>query len=480
MPEDVRIGKRLRAMRWKLELTQAAMAERLGISPSYLNLIEHDRRALTSALLLRIAQTFDVDVRTLAASAAADVVADLHEVFGDPLFDEHPITTNEVRDLVETHPDIARAVVRLHHAYANARGVAASISDRLLDGDELAGLDAVRLSSEQVSDVLQASNSYFAELESEAEALRAVEEFETESLFDGLAHHLQREYGVTVRIRTVDEMRGAVRRFDPGRRTLDVSEVLRRGSRNFQLASQIGLLRCGPVLDRLTAVPGLTTPESRALGRVALASYFAGAVLMPYTEFLRAAEALRYDIELLEHRFRVSFEQVCHRFTTLRRPGDEGVPFYFVRVDLAGNISKKFGSSGIRFPRFSGLCPLWNVHGAFLQPGRIRTQLSRLPDGKAVFAVARTVSSHAGGYRATQVLHAIGIGCDLDAARRLVYADGIDLENLAAAVPIGITCRSCERIACQARAFPALERPLKIDENVRGPSFYAPAGTTPR
>jgi predicted transcriptional regulator len=208
---------------------------------------------------------------------------------------------------------------------------------------------------------------------------------------------------------------------------------------------------------------------------VALASYFAGAVLMPYREFLRAAEALRYDIELLEHRFRASFEQVCHRLTTMQRPGEEGVAFYFVRVDIAGNISKKFGSSGIRFPRFSGLCPLWNVHGAFLQPGRIRTQLSRLPDGSAVFAVARTVSSHAGGYRATQVLHAIGIGCDLDSARRLVYADGIDLGSLGAAVPIGITCRSCERMHCQARAFPALDRPLRIDENVRGPSFYAPA-----
>ncbi len=475
MSDDVRIGKRLRAMRWKLGLTQAATAERLGISPSYLNLIEHDRRALTSALLLRIAQTFDVDVRSLAASAAADVVADLQEVFGDPLFDEHAVTTNEVRDLVESHPDVARAVVRLHHAYANARAVAATVSDRVLDGEELGGLDTVRLSSEQVSDLFQQSGNYFAELEAEAEALRRDEGFETELLFEGLSHHLRRQWGVTVRIRTVEEMGGAVRRYDPEKRTLDVSEVLRRGSRNFQLASQVGLLRCGAILDRLTDVPVLTSPESRALGRVALASYFAGAVLMPYREFLRAAEALRYDIELLEHRFRASFEQVCHRLTTMQRPGEEGVAFYFVRVDIAGNISKKFGSSGIRFPRFSGLCPLWNVHGAFLQPGRIRTQLSRLPDGSAVFAVARTVSSHAGGYRATQVLHAIGIGCDLDAARRLVYADGIDLGSLGAAVPIGITCRSCERMHCQARAFPALDRPLRIDENVRGPSFYAPA-----
>lgn len=475
MTEELRIGKRVRALRWKLGLTQKAMAERLGISASYLNLLEHDRRALTSALLLKLARTFDIDVRALAASADSEVVADLQEVFADPLFEEHPVTPTEVREFVETHPDVARAVVRLHHAWSTARGVAAAVSERVLDGDELAGLDSVRLSSEQVSDLFQRAGNHFAELEAEAEALRTAERFDIENLFDGLSRHLQREWGVTVRIRTMEEMDGAIRRFDPAGRTLDVSEVLRRGSRNFQLASQIGLLRCGSILDRLveSAAPG--SPESRTLARIALAGYFAGAVLMPYREFLRTAESLRYDIELLEHRFRVSFEQVCHRLTTLRRPGEEGVPFYFVRVDLAGNISKKFGASGIRFPRFSGLCTLWNVHGAFLQPGRIRTQLSRLPDGTTVFAVARTVSGHASGYRATPVLHAIGIGCDVESARRVVYADGMDLANAAAAVPIGITCRSCERTACEARAFPALDRPLRIDENVRGTSFFAPA-----
>jgi predicted transcriptional regulator len=207
---------------------------------------------------------------------------------------------------------------------------------------------------------------------------------------------------------------------------------------------------------------------------VALASYVAGAVLMPYDAYFRAAETERYDVELLGHRFRVGWEQACHRLTTLRRPGAEGVPFYLLRVDLAGNISKRFSAAGIRFPRFSGLCSLWNVHAAFLQPGRVRVQVSRLPDSHPVLAIARTVTRHTSGYGAPEAPYAVGIGCDAAHARRVVYGDGIDFENPAIAVPIGVTCRMCERAECTARAFPSIRGALRIDENVRGVSFFAP------
>jgi hypothetical protein len=456
------------------------MASRLEISASYLNLLENDRRGMPATLLVKLARAFDIDVRTFAGPLSESLLSDASEAFADVLFDELPVTMGELRGFVESYPDVARAVVRLHKAYDNARGIAASITERVLGDEELAGLDMVRLSSEQVSDFMQLHENYFPELEAEAGALRDAEGLETETLFEGLTRHLSRVHGVTVRIRPVAEMSDLVRRFDPDHRVLDLSETLRRGSRNFQVATQIGLMRCGAELDRLTRDSALTTAESRTLARLALAGYFAAAVLMPYRQFLAAAEALRYDVQLLEHRFRVSFEQVCHRLTSLRKPGEEGISFYFVRVDLAGNISKKFGTAGIRFPRFSGLCTLWNVAGAFLQPGRIRTQISRLPDGKTVFAIACTMQRYPGGYHAPQVLHAIGIGCEIEVASRTVYADGMDLESTTAAVPIGITCRSCERAACQARAFPALGHPLRLDENVRGPSFYAPvdAGAT--
>jgi predicted transcriptional regulator len=149
-----------------------------------------------------------------------------------------------------------------------------------------------------------------------------------------------------------------------------------------------------------------------------------------------------------------------------------------IRVDIAGNISKKFSPlPRIRFPRFGGLCPLWSVHAAFAQPGRIRAQLCRLPDGAAFFSIARTVRKHHGGYHAPNVLYAVGLGCDVESAARVVYADGVDLAHTESAVPVGMTCRLCEHESCQARAFPSLHAPLRVDENLRGLSFYAPVGT---
>jgi predicted transcriptional regulator len=185
------------------------------------------------------------------------------------------------------------------------------------------------------------------------------------------------------------------------------------------------------------------------------------------------AEEVRYDIELLQHHYTASWEQVCHRLTTLRKPGSVGVSFHLVRVDIAGNISKRFSGTGIRFARFSGSCPRWDVHAAFLTPGRIRTQLSKMPDGTAYFCMARTIRKSY-GYASGDALMAVGIGCPVRDAKKLVYADGYDLGNLEAAVPIGTTCRLCERMDCEQRAFPPLQHGLKVDENVRGRSFYAP------
>ena len=199
---------------------------------------------------------------------------------------------------------------------------------------------------------------------------------------------------------------------------------------------------------------------------------------MPYDEFMRMAEEVRYDIELLQHHYTASWEQVCHRLTTLRRAGESGVPFHFVRVDIAGNISKRFSGTGIRFARFSGSCPRWDVHAAFLTPGRIRTQLSKMPDGTAYFCIARTIRKSY-GYASGDSMMAVGIGCPVNSARNIVYADGYDLDNLEAAVPIGTTCRLCERLDCDQRAFPPLQHGLVVDENFRGRSFYVPRDAAP-
>jgi predicted transcriptional regulator/transcriptional regulator with XRE-family HTH domain len=473
------LGTRIRSLRRQAGLTQVALAKQLGISASYLNLMEHDRRPVTAELLLSLAQSLDVDLRKLAAGADAALLADVIEVFADPILEDHPLTSRDVRLFVETAPEAARAVVRLHQAYVSARAGMETLQMRVLDASEagpgMTGVGRAQLSSEQVTDFVQRQSNYFAALETEAERVWTGAGLEGNDLFGALTRYLASRHGIRVRVLRVGEMRAAMRRYQPKTQEIQLSEALPRGSRNFELGALIGLLECGDAMGMLLRDAGLTSDETHALGRVALGNYFAGAVLMPYARFLAAAEEERYDIEVLGHRFGVGWEQVCHRLTTLRRPGAEGIPFYLVRVDLAGNISKRLSAAGVQLPRYSGLCALWNVHGAFQQPGRVRVQLARMPDGRMLLAIARTVRRHRGGYRAPNSLYAVGIGCDAAHAKRLVYADGRDTTSPEVAVPVGITCRLCERSACAARATPSLHQPLRIDENVRGVSFYTPS-----
>jgi predicted transcriptional regulator/transcriptional regulator with XRE-family HTH domain len=468
------LGRRVKGLRTRAGLTQAALAERLQISASYLNLIENERRPLPAQLLIRLAQVLEVDLRSIGPGEDPRLLGDLLEVFADPLFAESPPTEQELREMAAATPGIARALVHLHHAYSEAHASANTLAATVLDREDLPGTTRHGLSSEQVSDFLQAHRNHFPELEGLAERLRVEGGFEGEDLFESLCRHLEQRLRVTVKMLTVGEMKGAMRRFHPGTRTLELSEVLRRGSRNFQLAYQTCLLECVPELDRLVRDPTLTSDESRVLGRVSLANYFAAAVLMPYAEFLDAAERERYDLDLLQHRFRVNFEQVCHRLCTLQRPGAEGVPFFMVRTDRAGNVSKKFSANAIPLPRFGGLCPLRNVHAAYVQPNTLRIQISRQPDGATFFSIARTIRRHRGGFHAPEILYAIELGCEIEQAARLVYSDGMDLANPAAIVPVGTTCRLCERPDCGARAFPSIQRPLTLDENVRGVSFFTP------
>jgi predicted transcriptional regulator/transcriptional regulator with XRE-family HTH domain len=464
------LGAKVRSLRRGQNLSQTDLAAKLEISPSYLNLIEHAQRPLPAHLLVKVAQFFGVGVDTFADDSQSRLTADLQEVFGDPLFHEHPLNTSDVRELAE-NPAGARAVIALYQAYRATMESTRALASKIYDGADFRGVDPAHLPSEEVSDVIQNHMNYFAELESAAERVSA--QLDRRDLYRSMIQYLRDEHQVEVVLTS-----GAVRRFDPQRRTLALSELLPPSSRNFQLAHQIGFLAAMPVIEAIIArsQKNLTTADSVTLCRVALANSFAAALLMPYDDFFRASEELRYDIELLQHRFDVSFEQVCHRLTTMRKPGAAGIPFHFVRVDIAGNISKRYSGTGIRFARFSGSCPRWDVHAAFLTPERIRTQLSKMPDGTAYFCVARTVRKSYGGYRSPDTLMAVGIGCPVSDARKLVYADGYDLDNLDAAVPIGTSCRLCERMDCEQRAFPPLQHRLTIDENVRGMSFYAPAG----
>jgi len=475
MTPNLRLGPKVRAFRRREGLTQTDLAARLEISPSYLNLIEHNQRPLPAHLLVRVAQIFRVDLDAFADDTQARLADDLQEIFGDAMFEEHPLTTADVREIA-SNPATARAVIALYHAYKSSVDSTRALASKLYDGRDFLGLDPQHLPSEEVSDVIQQNMNYFPELEAAAERIASAARFDRSDIYRAIVSYLHDKHGIEVELLPVSADRGAVRRYDTERRVLSLSSVLPPWSRNFQIAHQLGLVEAREDIKSIMArcAKDLSTPDSARLCRVAMANYFAAALLMPYDEFLHLAEQVRYDIELLQHHYTASWEQVCHRLTTMRKPGAQGVPFHFVRVDIAGNISKRFSGTGIRFARFSGSCPRWDVHAAFLTPGRIRTQLSKMPDGTAYFCIARTIRKSF-GYASGDALMAVGIGCPVQTARKLVYADGCDLGNLDAAVPIGTTCRLCERLDCEQRAFPALQYGMTIDENVRGRSFYAPA-----
>jgi predicted transcriptional regulator len=330
--------------------------------------------------------------------------------------------------------------------------------------------ERLELPTEEVTDFIQQHMNHFPGLEEAAESFSERSGLPSGGRFAAMTEWL-RGRGIDV---IGSAAHAVVRRYDPARKRITISETLPRHSRTFQLAAQVALIEYGELLDRLCEDAHLTSESSRGLGRVVLANYFAGAVLMPYRAFLDAAIGERYDVELLAHRFGAGFEQVCHRLTTLRRAGAEGVPFHMIRVDLAGNISKRFSASGIRFARFSGACPRWNVFSAFQTPGRVRVQISRMSDGALYFCAARSVPKARGGYHAPHTVQAVGLGCRIEYARELVYSDGIDLERLERAVPVGVTCRLCDRDDCEQRTLPSLRTRLVVDENVRGISFFTP------
>jgi predicted transcriptional regulator/transcriptional regulator with XRE-family HTH domain len=475
MDELAKLGPKVKALRRQRAMTQHKLAEVLGISTSYLNLIENNRRPLTAPLLIKLARHFGVDLQSFAPDDASRLSSALMEVLGDAMFDEHRLTAADVQELVHQSPGAARAMLTLYGAYRAAQESLEAVAGEVGAESGEEPTPGSRLPSEEVSDLLQDHLNHFPALEDAADALWRDARIHPDLMQRDLVRYLEESCGVQLRVVKSGLDPAAVRRYDPSSRVLVLSELLAPRSRTFQMAHQIGLLRHSDAIEQVISSAHLTTTESRALARVALANYFAAAVLMPYRRFLEAAREERYDVELLGHRFRASYEQVCHRLTSLRRPGEEGVPFHLTRVDIAGNISKRFSASGIKFARFSGACPRWGLFAAFQTPGMLRLQVSQMTDGAYYFCVSRTLDKTRGGYHAPRATQAISLGCRLEHAKQLVYADHLNLDNLDIAVPIGVTCRLCERKHCAERAFPSLRSPLHVDENVRGLSFYAGA-----
>ncbi len=460
-------GPRLRRLRRDLGLNQVQMAEGLDISPSYLNLLERNQRPLSAQLLLKLADTFDVNLKGLTGDEGGRTLSDLKEVFSDPVLEGMSFSTQDLLDLHGSSPTASQALIALYRAYRQTGERAAGLAENLTDLSAVNPAQRATFPVEEVRDFFAAHRNYFPELELAAEALWDESLSKSDTVAAALRQHLKTKHSIAVQVMPVDFMEQLIRRFDRHSNRLFLSEVLSHPAHNFQIAYQICLLEHSNLMNEIIARTGNLQDETRRLLRIALANYFAGAVLMPYERFLRAAEKKRYDIELLCQRFDTSYEQVSHRLTTLQRPNHLGVPFFFIRIDPAGNISKRLSAGGFHFARFGGACPRWNLHEAFRNPGKIVTQMVEMPDKTTYFSIARTVDGLNGGYHAPLTQLAIGLGCEISHAHKLVYSDGYDLKDLKLVMPIGLTCRLCERTGCNHRAFPPLNRDLIVDEGLK-------------
>lgn len=462
------MGVRLRRLREERNLTQTAVARALGISNSYLSQIEQNQRPLTVPLLLKLNAAFGVDVQFFSEDEEGRLISDVREALTEGGAEQ--VSTAELRELALNMPVVGRALVALHRKSRQSADRAEAMALKL--GEDFSGDAPARMPFEQVRDFFYARRNHVAELDDAAERLYAAAELKPRQVRPGLEAWFARRHDVRV---VVDEAETAQRRYDPAHRTLHVSPFAKQGQQAFQMAMQLAFLEAGDIIDALILGADARDRETRDLLRIGLAQYFAGAVLLPYAIFLKQAEAFAYDIVRLGRHFGVGFETVCHRLSTLQRPGAQGVPFFFVRVDRAGNISKRQSATDFHFSRVGGSCPLWNVYEAFTQPGRVLTQMAQMPDGRTYLWIARTVGAPEPAYGAPGKTFAIGLGCDIRHASRLVYSQGLNLGDLAAATPIGAGCKVCERPACPQRAFPPIGRALLIDPDRSAATPYPSA-----
>lgn len=474
-------GVRLRRLREERGLTQAALARLLEISPSYLNQIEKNQRPLTVPVLLRISATLGVDVQRFSDDDEGRLVAELREVLGDAgraAPGGENVSLAEIRELASQMPAVARALLALDRRCREANDRLATYALRLGEARGAAQPTAP-MPYEEVRDFFYARHNHIANLDALAERCFADWSLAAGRVDEGLTERLSAEHGIVVRGAAGGDAWSAeaefapLREFDTQRRILYLSPLLDAGQRAFQMATQLALLEAGEAIEQLVAEGAFLGEEARVLARIGLANYFAGALILPYGQFLASAEALAYDIDRLARRFGVGFETVCHRLSTLQRPQARGVPFIFVRVDRAGNISKRQSATDFHFSRIGGTCPLWNVYEAFAHPGQIHTQLAAMPDGRTYLWIARSVTHRRSGWGTPAKTFAIGLGCDLRHAGRLVYSRGLPLDDPDARTSIGAGCKICDRPACPQRAFPSIATPLQADPDRRRFEPYA-------
>jgi predicted transcriptional regulator/DNA-binding XRE family transcriptional regulator len=456
------LGHRLRRLRRERELSQTAMASSLGISPSYLNHLERNQRPVTAGLLLKLANGYGVDILSFATAGGHKTGPDeLNEIFGDPMLQDLGVPRYELVELAHNAPSVAEGIARLYAALKESQKLPA-----LSEPDDVRSLVTPE---NWVRDYIQQHRNHYPELEEAAETLGGALT-DPLSVAEPLRRRLKDAWGITAQVVPQSVLGNLSQTYDAERRLFLVSSQLRAENRTFALAYQLASAEFAGLLDRMVSEAAPPDEGIAQLLRMSLANYAAGAIMMPYGKFLRSAEEMRYSIDLLCGEYGANVEQVAHRLTTLNRPSARGVPFFMLRVDPAGNISKRYAGDRFPFSRFGGTCPRWNLHAAFQAAGQVVTQLIETPDGHRYFTVARTIERPIKAELQGGLL-AVGLGCDIDHAHKLHCAEGIDLHN-APVTPVGPACSICPRMDCAYRATPPAGRQLAVHENRKTISPY--------
>jgi predicted transcriptional regulator/transcriptional regulator with XRE-family HTH domain len=467
---DLRIGPKIKAFRRKLGIQANKLAEQLGISPSYLNLIEGGKRKIDGDLLLKVCQELKIELSDLAVKSDLNLVNNISELLDDQLFEDLDILGPEIKDLVNTNPKIARALIKLgdnfkqkDHDIVNR---VENISGKIIDSRKAA------FPGEIVSDFLQENKNYFPKLEDFANSVFEKIQVNNRATYMSLCDFLKKEYGILVKDVLPEEGKPFSKIFNKNKKELLLSDYVALETKKLYVSSQIA--HEGAIKDINEYVSKFSFPseESKKLTKVALLNYCGAAILMPYKLFHTECMKNKYDLELLQNTFATTFEQIAHRVTCLQDPKLLGIPFHFLRVDIAGNISKRFSLSGIEIPRYGGACPRWNVYSAFTRPGVIQAAVSKMSNGEKYVCIAKTVEKGVGRFGEAKSILSIGLGCEAKYAKDFVYTENLNINEKKTEIPIGVSCRTCDRLDCSQRAFPPLHKKFDVDINSRGISVY--------
>ena len=467
---DLKIGPKIKGFRRQLGIQANKLAEKLNISPSYLTLIEGGKRKIDADLLLKICQELKIEVSDLAIKSDINLANNISELLDDKLFDDLDILGPEVKDLANTNPKIGRALIRLgdilkkkDHELVNK---IEKLSGKIVDSRKSS------FPGEVISDFLQENKNYFPKLEDFANKIFDEVKQNNRTRYIALCKFLKSEYDITVKDVIPEDGKPFSKIFNKKNKELILSDYLSLETKKLHAAAQIVQEGSIDEINRLLETFNCPSEESKKLTKVALLNYCGAAILMPYKLFHTECKKLKYDLELLQNTFATSFEQVTHRVTCLNDPSLPGVPFHFLRVDVAGNISKRFSLSGIEIPRYGGACPRWNVYSAFSRPGVIQAAVSKMTNGEKYVCIARTVEKGIGRYGQKKSMLSIGLGCEAKYAKDFVYTENLDIHDKKSEIPVGVSCRTCDRLDCSQRAFPPLHKKFDVDINNRGVSVY--------